>query len=148
MVESDWVEKNTPYFNEPKPNNTTIQSWGKVQGTSMMLDVCFYLTSLYSSPKVFDDYTHYLPTHHQSFSNVGLCLVLFCKPQLTASTLYLYALTGVEAITFCKSGIAFTQWSKSLFECQNFIWYLLPSYNLSMAQWTCITISYLVHAWW
>lgn len=118
MVESDteW-KKNTLYFNGPKPNNNTVQSRGKkVQDTSMMLDACFYLTSLYSSPKVFDDYRHHLPTHHQSFSNVGLCLVLFCKLQSIVSALYLYASAGVEAITFCKSGMAFTQCSKSLFE--------------------------------
>lgn len=87
----------------------------------MMLDVCFYINSLLSTPKVFDNYTHYLPIHHQSFGNVGLCLALSCKLQSIASALHLHVLAEVEAITFCKSRTALAQWIQSLFECQNFL---------------------------
>lgn len=93
----------------------------KVQDTYIMLAVCFYINSLFSTPEVLDNYTHYPPIHHQSFGNVGLCLALFCKLQSIASALQLHVLAEVEAITFCKSMTAFAQWSESLFECQNFL---------------------------
>lgn len=40
-----------------------------VQDTYMVLDVCFYINSSSSTPKVFGDYTRYLPINQQSFGN-------------------------------------------------------------------------------